>query len=116
MSTYLSFRFRRWLRNENGSNKADDKQLKKIKSDFTTIDKIERLNKIIKDIKKNGYVAIDTETNSLNIEKAELVGISFSFNEKEAFYIPINHKDPNSKNILKEQISEKEVLSLIKII
>ncbi len=102
--------------NENGSNKADDKQLKKIKSDFITIDKIERLNKIIKDIKKNGYVAIDTETNSLNIEKAELVGISFSFNEKEAFYIPINHKDPNSKNILKEQISEKEVLSLIKII
>ena len=81
---------------------------------FITINKISDLKKIIGDIKKIGFVAIDTETNSLDIEKAELIGISISFNEKKAFYIPINHKDIKTNKKLKDQISEAEVLNLIK--
>jgi DNA polymerase-1 len=34
---------------------------------------------------------IDTETTSLNPIDAELVGISISYQEKEAFYIPVGH-------------------------
>ena len=47
-------------------------------------------------------VSIDTETNSLNANLAELVGISLSVNEKEAFYLPLKHsldKNNNFKNL-----------------
>ena len=86
----------------------------KIKSDFITIQETLKLNKIIEDIKKAGFVAIDTETNSLDIEKAELVGISIAFDEKQAFYIPISHKDINTNKILKDQIPLNEILKFIK--
>ena len=88
----------------------------KITSDFITINKIEKLTKIIDNIKKIGFVALDTETNSLDIEKAELIGISIALDVKQAFYIPINHKDIDTNEILKDQISAKEVLKLIKTI
>ena len=39
-----------------------------------------------------GYVAVDTETTSLNEMQAELVGISLSLKAGEACYIPLTHK------------------------
>ena len=101
-----------------GKNITKDIDRKKIKisSQFVIVNKISQLINIIDDIKKIGFVAIDTETNSLDIEKAELVGISICFNESNAFYIPINHKDIENNEKQKNQISEKEVLDLIKII
>ena len=39
-----------------------------------------------------GYVAVDTETTSLNEMQAELVGISLSTQAGEACYIPLTHK------------------------
>ncbi len=39
-----------------------------------------------------GYVAVDTETTSLNEMRAELVGISLSVEPGEACYIPLTHK------------------------
>ena len=87
----------------------------KVKSEFITISSIAELNKIIEEIKRKGFVAIDTETNSLNIEKAELVGISISFDEKKAFYIPINHKSIETNERLKNQLSQVEVIRLISI-
>ena len=74
-----------------------------------TISKIEDLNSIFAKILQNGYCAIDTETDSLNIESANLVGISLCFNESFAYYIPINHKDLFNYNLLDNQIEEKKV-------
>jgi len=105
------------LENNSFINSGDINEIiqpKKIISEFVTINKFSDLSKIVEDIKKIGFVAIDTETNSLDIEKAELVGISISFSEEKAFYIPINHKNIETKQKLKDQISEKEVLKLIK--
>ena len=39
-----------------------------------------------------GYVAVDTETTSLNEMQAELVGVSLSVKAGEACYIPLTHK------------------------
>lgn len=39
------------------------------------------------------WVAVDTETTSLCILDAELVGISLSFRQAEAHYIPVGHAD-----------------------
>ncbi|MEL6570798.1 MAG: DNA polymerase I [Pseudomonadota bacterium] len=43
-------------------------------------------------IKGRGYVALDTETTSLNEMRAELVGISLSVEPGQACYIPLTHK------------------------
>lgn len=51
----------------------------------------EALVELVREIKENGMVSIDTETTSLNALKAGLVGISFSCDEQKAFYLPLSH-------------------------
>ncbi|MFL2509755.1 MAG: DNA polymerase I [Alphaproteobacteria bacterium] len=85
-------------------------------STYVLVNNIDKLKKIVEEIKINGFVSIDTETNSLNLQKADLVGISLSFKEDKGFYIPINHKDIESGKRLKEQLEEKKVLELIGLI
>ncbi len=43
-----------------------------------------------------GYVAVDTETTSLNSMQAELVGVSLSVEPGRACYVPLAHKVPGS--------------------
>ena len=51
------------------------------------------LNDWIARIYDVGFVAVDTETTSLNEMHAELVGISLSVKAGEACYIPLTHKE-----------------------
>ncbi len=55
------------------------------------IDDRDTLFSIVEGIDEDAYVAIDTETDSLDIKYANLVGFSFCFNEKEAYYVPVAH-------------------------
>ena len=100
--------------NNNGKSEVVSKN--NVSTNYVTINNITKLTKIIEEIKKKGFVAIDTETNSLDIEKAELVGISICFTEEKAFYIPINHKDILTNKRLEGQLSEDEVIKKIKLI
>ena len=97
------------------NNITIDKQ-ENLKVQYITITKIHELDSIYNEISNIGICAIDTETDSLNIEKAALVGISLCYNENYAFYIPIKHKDLINKKILKEQISEKKILEILNLI
>jgi DNA polymerase-1 len=45
-----------------------------------------------------GYVAFDTETNSLNAVEADMVGFSLCTSENDACYVPLLHKE-NDKQI-----------------
>lgn len=63
----------------------------KEKLDYKIIKSEKELEELILDLEKVGEFAIDTETTSLNPIDAELVGISISYKEKEAFYIPVGH-------------------------
>ncbi len=47
---------------------------------------------ILKQIRNEGFFALDTETTSLNEREADLVGISVSIEVGKAFYIPVGHK------------------------
>ena len=51
------------------------------------------LEAIIKEIQKAKVVSIDTETTSLNILEAELVGVSFSIKENQGWFIPLAKAD-----------------------
>ena len=50
------------------------------------------LDRWIRLIEERGYVAVDTETTSLDEMQAELVGISLAVFPGEACYIPLGHK------------------------
>ena len=91
-------------------NNSFTKQYKKNDVKYITISNINDLEKVICNIVDIGICAIDTETDSLNIDKAKLVGISLSYNEKEAYYVPINHKDLISEKLCSNQIPIKNVL------
>ncbi len=47
---------------------------------------------LLKELAAADVFAIDLETTSLNVREAEIVGISFSFREHEAFYLPVGHR------------------------
>ena len=96
------------------NNYQTESKKEKFKIKYITITNIKELNSIINEIKKIGILSIDTETDSLDIEKAQLVGISLCYNENFAYYIPIRHKDLVNQKLLKDQIDEQKLLEAIK--
>ena len=57
-----------------------------------------------------GVVAIDTETNnSLDPLTCKLMGLCLYAPGLQYAYIPINHRDPETRGRLKEQLTEKDV-------
>ena len=56
----------------------------------------------VEELKKQKQICFDTETTSLNIQEAELVGISISDKENTGFYIPV--KGLESKQLLKIEL------------
>jgi len=71
---------------------------------------------VLNQIEKKGFCAIDTETNSLNIESAKLVGISLCYEETSSYYIPINHQNEDTGKKNHNQLDEKYVLQKINLI
>ena len=72
---------------------------------YITIKKINDLDVWIKLAEEKGEFAVDTETNSLDPHKAELVGISLCIEPGKACYIPLKHdlqKLLNKDDILKK--------------
>ena len=98
----------------NKKNISNENKNNQIQAKYIAINEINKLKNIAQEIKKVGICAIDTETDSLNIEKANLVGISLCYNEHSSYYIPINHKNLENQKRIKEQISELEVLGIFK--
>ena len=78
-------------------NDSTNQSLKK-KQKYFVIQSLKDLINLEKKIQKNKLVSIDTETSSLNANVAELVGISLSVNEKEAFYLPLKHSLDTNNN------------------
>jgi DNA polymerase-1 len=60
-----------------------------------------------------GFFAVDTETNSLDSQKAELVGVSLAVNENQAYYVPVAHKNKDDKEI-KKQIKIEDLIKILK--
>ena len=76
---------------------STNQSLKK-KRQYFVIQSLKDLINLEKKIQKNKLVSIDTETSALNANVAELVGISLSVNEKEAFYLPLKHSLDTNNN------------------
>jgi DNA polymerase-1 len=76
------------------------------------IDTDEKLDEILAKIQKNGFVSLDTETTSLDIQSADLVGITFAVAKTEAFYLPLGHNNLMAKNYPLNKAIEKIKLML----
>ena len=62
----------------------------------------EELEQLIGLLNKQKEFCFDTETDNLETRHANLVGVSFSFKEKEAFYVPIPEVNDFSKSLIQQ--------------
>jgi DNA polymerase-1 len=70
--------------------------VKNASQDYELIQTEERFKEWVEAARANGYVAIDTETDSLTACTAKLVGVSLAIAPGKACYIPVGHIDPNT--------------------
>jgi len=73
---------------------------------YETILDDKALDKLIKKLKKAGEFALDLETTSKHPVQAEMVGISFSWTDNAACYIPVAHRYLGAP----EQLDKQHVL------
>ncbi|WP_456404697.1 DNA polymerase I [Hydrogenimonas sp.] len=81
----------RRLRKERGGETSAPKKSPRERFDAILIDDERTLFEILESIGDETPVAIDTETDGLDTKSAALVGFSFCFDEKRAYYVPIAH-------------------------
>ncbi len=82
----------------------EDIQTNKLEFKTTLLTDVNSLNRVLNSLDENSVVAFDTETTGLDYEKDKLVGFSFAFNDKYAYYVPFAHYYLG----VGEQISEED--------
>ena len=80
------------------------------KKNYYLIKNEKEIDKWIEEAEEFGELAIDTETSSLDVHQADLIGISLSTKIGKACYIPIGHK---SSNCLDKEIVIKKLKPLL---
>ena len=89
-------------------------------STYETVRSMSTLDQWIRQINERGYVAIDTETTSLDEMRAELVGISLCVEAGQACYIPLIHKADGGDDLFgttelaQDQLPLDHVLQVLK--
>lgn len=71
------------------TNTSNRDHLKNAK--YHTVDTEKALKELVDKLSKESVFSIDTETTSTDVMTAHLVGISVSFKDAEAYYIPVGH-------------------------
>ena len=109
---YTELGFKSLLENlpGDGSGEAPATESKKIESKYETILDEKALTALVKKLKKAKEFALDLETTSTSPTQAEMVGISFSWAEGEACYIPVSHRYLG----VPEQLDKGKVLDALK--
>jgi len=82
-------------------------EVRKVEKKYKIIDSKEEFKDFLVKISKLKYLAIDLETTDLNANIADIVGISFSFCDNEAFYIPFMYPEKKANNFNKNYIIKK---------
>ena len=80
------------------------------KGEYETITTIERLQAWIGRLRQAGQFAFDTETDSLDAMRANLVGLSFSAEPGAAAYLPLGHDYPGAP----AQLGRAQALDLLR--
>lgn len=85
--------------------KGQIKTIKDVKHNYKIIKNDAEYIELVKLLADQSLICFDTETDALDSMNCNLVGMSFSFEEKEAFYVPVSGKisDKSGKKSRKEE-------------
>lgn len=97
-----NFEFKKILSTLKLNQKTNEKSLEKqsVKEELKSeklaflpilLDTESKLFEVLENFDEKSLVAFDTETNSLHVKKAKIIGFSFASDEQKAYYVPINH-------------------------
>ena len=86
----------------NEEKKSNLESLNSLSYDYQLIDTEEKRNEIIKKLLTSEILALDTETTGTDPMDAELVGMSFSITENQAFYVPVPAEREEAIKIVRE--------------
>ena len=86
----------------NEEKKSNLESLNSLSYDYQLIDTEEKRNEIIKKLRTSEILALDTETTGTDPMDAELVGMSFSITENQAFYVPVPAEREEAIKIVRE--------------
>ena len=84
------------------AKKSNLETLESLCCDYQLIDTEEKRKKIIQKLLTSKILSLDTETTGTEPMDAELVGMSFSINENEAFYVPVPANQEEALKIVNE--------------
>ena len=89
---------------------GDESQTSMFSSSYDTLETVKPTYKLVETVKDCKALfeklcvlksfAFDTETTSLNAIEAEIVGMSFSYKAKEAYYVPLSSEESSRDEIL----------------
>jgi DNA polymerase-1 len=84
---------------------------------YETVTTLERLNQWLVEARERGLVAVDTETDSLDAMRADLVGVSLALEPGRACYIPLQHRSDSDLfggGLVEGQIPLRDALAALK--
>jgi DNA polymerase-1 len=93
---------------ENQIEENPDKKIKKydniktVKNHYYLVDTKSGRKDLINKLLRLKEFSFDTETTSLNVHEAELVGLSFSYKAHEAYYVPVSADRAEARDVINE--------------
>ena len=82
---------------------------------YQLVDNEEKLSQLLQNIVTQSVLSLDTETTSTDPIRAELVGMSFSYAENQAFYVPVPADRSEAQKIVdrfKPVFENKEIMKV----
>ena len=67
---------------------------RRLEATYRLAESVDDVNELVRRIRRNGRVAVDTETSSTDPMRAELCGISLALEAGDAWYLPFAHRHP----------------------
>ncbi len=109
----LSKRLEAILAGEGGASGGEVKGESGADGTYFTINELATLDEWLARAKAKGILAIDTETTSLDVMKAELVGVCLAIEPGEGAYVPIGHKDDFGQ-VIAGQLDRNDVIERLR--
>ncbi|MBB3103261.1 DNA polymerase I [Azomonas macrocytogenes] len=114
IALYRELEFKAWLdellREAAASQDDSDGESIQAQAQYTTILEPVDFAAWLEKLKAATLFAVDTETTSIDAQRAELVGVSFAVTENEAAYVPLTHRYMGAP----EQLDLDTVLAALK--
>lgn len=93
-SLFLAWQFRTLLKDLQEEAPAEAAVTSSVdRSKYRTITTLAQLDDVVAGIRAAGRFSVDTETTSLDVKQAKLVGICLCWSSEFAVYVPVGHKE-----------------------